>query len=239
MNKKTVGLAVGGTVLAALALSGALLFSPYAEKRPSPLMGTAIAEAGQIPVSSETPLMKSFLSPVPDERSVMIQVQRGDNLSRISKKYNVTVDLIKKINGLRGDSLRSGMKLKMPSCRLNIVVDKSLNTLLLKADEEALKTYVVSTGQNNSTPVGTFKITDKLANPTWYTAGAAIPPGSPKNGLGTRWMGLSKKGYGIHGTVEPERLGQQVTAGCVRMKNEEAEELFSFLPAGAEVTIVD
>ena len=52
-------------------------------------------------------------------------------------------------------------------------------------------------------------------------------------------MGLTAKGYGIHGTAEPEKLGQQVTAGCVRMKNEEVEELYGILPPGTEVTIVD
>ena len=78
-----------------------------------------------------------------------------------------------------------------------------------------------------------------MVNPTWYKAGTAVPYGSPKNILGTRWMGITKPSYGIHGTTEPEKIGQQVTAGCVRMKNEEVEELYNFLPVGTEVTIVD
>ena len=102
-----------------------------------------------------------------------------------------------------------------------------------------MKTYVVSTGTNNSTPVGVFKVTDKLINPTWYKSGAVVPHGSPANVLGTRWIGLTQKGYGIHGTTEPDKLGQQVTAGCVRMRNEEVEELFGFVVPGTEVTIVD
>jgi lipoprotein-anchoring transpeptidase ErfK/SrfK len=118
-------------------------------------------------------------------------------------------------------------------------VDKSTNTLVLKGDQDILKTYTVATGSNNSTPVGTFKITDKLENPTWYKAGAVIPPGGADNQLGTRWLGINLKGYGIHGTVEPEKLGQQVTAGCIRMKNEEVEELYSLVPPGTEVTITD
>ena len=92
---------------------------------------------------------------------------------------------------------------------------------------------------NNSTPVGVFKVTDKLVNPTWYKAGAVVPSGSPQNELGSRWLGISAKGYGIHGTIAPEKLGQQITAGCVRMKNEEVEELYSLVPPGTEVTIQD
>ena len=46
-------------------------------------------------------------------------------------------------------------------------------------------------------------------------------------------------GYGIHGTVEPESIGKQVTAGCVRMRNEEVEQLYMLIPTGTQVKIVD
>ena len=149
------------------------------------------------------------------------------------------MDVVKKMNGLATDKLSIGQRLKIPSVKFNMVIDKSQNTLILKGGEEVLKTYVVSTGSNNSTPVGVFKVTDKLVNPTWYKSGAVVPFGSPENVLGTRWIGLTHKGYGIHGTTEPDKLGQQVTAGCVRMRNEEVEELFGFVIPGTEVTIVD
>jgi lipoprotein-anchoring transpeptidase ErfK/SrfK len=87
--------------------------------------------------------------------------------------------------------------------------------------------------------VGTFKITTKLENPVWFKAGAVIPPESPDNVLGTRWLGFDIEGYGIHGTVEPDKIGQQVTAGCVRMRNHEVEELYKILPRNTEVTVVD
>ena len=110
---------------------------------------------------------------------------------------------------------------------------------MLKCDEEVFKTYVISTGKNNSSPVGTFKIVNKIANPTWFKAGVAVPPTSPENILGTRWMGFDLAGFGIHGTTEPQFLGQQVTQGCVRMANPEVEELYIMVPVGTEVTIVD
>ena len=171
--------------------------------------------------------------------SVSYSVRSGDNLTTIAKKHGVTVDTIQQANGLSGDRLDVGQQLKIPAYKLSVWVDKSDNTLVLKADEQVLKSYVVSTGANNSTPVGTFKITDKLENPTWYKAGAVKKPGDPDNQLGTRWMGFDLKGYGIHGTIEPQSLGQQITAGCVRMKNEEVEELYRLVPSGTAVTISD
>jgi lipoprotein-anchoring transpeptidase ErfK/SrfK len=122
----------------------------------------------------------------------------------------------------------------------SILVDKSENVLLLKDDGQVVKRYVVSTGKDNSTPAGKYKIINKLEDPTWYKPGGGVyKAGDKKNEIGTRWMGLSKKGYGIHGTIEPQRLGEQVSHGCVRMKNEEIEELFKLVPTGTPVTIKD
>jgi lipoprotein-anchoring transpeptidase ErfK/SrfK len=121
----------------------------------------------------------------------------------------------------------------------SILVDKSQNILILKSNEEVIKTYIVSTGANNSTPTGTFKIINKIPHPTWFKAGAVVPAGTPDNILGTRWLGFDLPGYGIHGTTEPQSLGQQVTQGCVRMANLEVEELYTIIPVGTEVTIID
>ena len=64
-------------------------------------------------------------------------------------------------------------------------------------------------------------------------------PLGPDNILGSRWMGFDLSEYGIHGTTEPETLGQQITQGCVRMSNAEVKELFAIIPVGTEVTVVD
>jgi lipoprotein-anchoring transpeptidase ErfK/SrfK len=87
--------------------------------------------------------------------------------------------------------------------------------------------------------VGTFKITSKLANPVWFKAGVVVPPESPENVLGSRWLGFDNPGYGIHGTIEPQTIGQQITQGCVRMLNKDVEELYAIVPVGTEVEIVD
>lgn len=205
------------------------------------LPAASAGAAAPLPPSAavESEAFKSLMSKAIDAHSSVHTVAKGDNLTRLSKKYGVPGELIQRINGLPDDKLRIGQKLKVPVYKFSAVVDKSQNTLILKGDEEVLKTYVVSTGSNNSTPVGTFTITDRLVNPTWYKTGAVVPYGSAENVLGTRWMGITQKGYGIHGTVEPEKLGTQCTAGCVRMRNDEVEELYAFLSTGSEVTVVD
>jgi lipoprotein-anchoring transpeptidase ErfK/SrfK len=149
------------------------------------------------------------------------------------------MDLVKVSNGMKTEVVRIGQKLRIWTGKFSVQVDKSQNVLMLKSGEDVLKVYNVSTGANNSTPVGTFKIVTKLEDPVWFKAGAVIPPESPENVLGTRWMGFDIQGYGIHGTVSPDKIGQQVTAGCIRMRNEEVEELYKVLPRGTEVTIVD
>ncbi|MDD5546902.1 MAG: L,D-transpeptidase family protein [Candidatus Omnitrophica bacterium] len=183
--------------------------------------------------------MKILFSPIVDSDSKEYTVQAGDTLVKIARVFGTTVDLIRKSNNLTGDNIRQGQRLKVVTSRFSVVVDKSQNILMLKQNDNVMKTYKVATGLNNCTPVGTFKITTKLVDPVWYKTGAAVPPGSPENILGTRWMGISKEGYGIHGTTDPSSLGKQVTAGCVRMLNSEVEELYGILPEGTEVTIVD
>lgn len=183
--------------------------------------------------------IKLLFSPVMTPKCVLYEIKPGDTLTKIARQFKTTPDLIKKSNNLSSDMINPGKKIKVWTAPFSILVDKSQNILILKSDEEIVKTYVVSTGKNNSTPVGTFKITSKLLNPTWFKTGAVIPAGSPENVLGTRWMGIDKPSYGIHGTTEPQSLGKQVTQGCVRMSNPEVEELYTIIPIGTEVVIVD
>ena len=214
----------------------AVFLGPFVENA---LAAQPAATVSVAPPSAETDAFRTLMSLAVDAHSALYQVKSGDNLTTISKKHGLTAALLKRINHLDSHALKPGMKLKVPAYKFSAVVDKSQNTLILKGDEDVLKTYVVATGKENGTPVGVFKVTNRLVNPTWYKAGAVVPSGNADNELGTRWLGLTAKGYGIHGTIHPETLGHQVTAGCVRMKNEEVEELYDFLTPGSEVTIVD
>ena len=183
--------------------------------------------------------MSILFSPIIEEGSVIYVVQPNDSLSKIAKKFDTTVGFIKRINNLTSDVIIAGQKLKINTGNFSIIVDKSQNLLFLKRGDNVIKTYVISTGADNSTPIGTFEIVNKLKNPTWYKTGAVISPDNPENILGSRWMGFDIKGYGIHGTTEPEQLGKQVTLGCVRMRNDQVEELYDIVPIGTEVTVID
>lgn len=184
--------------------------------------------------------IKMLFSDIPVKDSEVYVVEKGDNLTRIAKKFGTTPELIMSSNKLKNPSIQIGKKLKVNKARFSIVVDKSQNILTLKSGQEIIKTYRVSTGKNSCTPVGTFKVVNKIVDPPWYKEpGVAIPAGDPKNVLGSRWMGISKPSYGIHGTTQPESIGQSVTEGCVRMRNSEVEELYILVPVGTEVVITD
>lgn len=183
--------------------------------------------------------IKLLFSPTLTPKSMVYEIKPGDTITRIAREFETTGDLIMKSNNLSNDKILPGRKLKVWTAPFSILVDKSQNTLILKTDEEIIKTYIISTGKNNSTPLGTFKITNKLINPTWFKAGAVVAAGSPENILGTRWLGFNLPGYGIHGTTDPASLGKQFTDGCARMLNSDVEELYAIVPLGTEVTIVD
>jgi len=172
-------------------------------------------------------------------KDALYEVEPGDTLINIAKKFSTTVDLIKIANSLNSENIRAGAKLKISKAKYKILVDKSQNILTLLSDNDIVKVYRISTGENNCTPVGNFKIVNKIIDPAWYTEKAIVSAESPDNVLGSRWMGFNLAGYGIHGTTSPEKIGQQATKGCVRMINAEVEELYKIIPIGTEVTIVD
>ena len=100
-----------------------------------------------------------------------------------------------------------------------------------------MKVYDVAVGKTSTpSPTGKHRVINRVENPTWYAHGKAVPPGKT-NPLGTRWIGLSVKGYGIHGTNVPRSIGKAASHGCIRMKNGDVEDLFSRVEAGAEVEL--
>lgn len=188
---------------------------------------------------SEELNMKIIFSNLPVPHSIIHEAQNGDTLGALAQKYHTTVEFIKKSNYLTSDNIRAGQKLRVWTGSFNILVDKSQNILILKDGDEVVKVYKVATGANSSTPIGNFKITTKLIDPVWFNKGMVVPPESPQNVLGSRWLGFDLPGYGIHGTTEPDTIGRQATAGCVRMLNSEVEELYTLIPLGTPVVIVD
>lgn len=132
------------------------------------------------------------------------------------------------------EGVESAINLKPPTDGLYI--DKSRNIIQLYKDGQLMVEYPCCTGKDGCTPEGSFTVTSKLVDPTWYWQGEAIPPG-PDNGLGTRFLGISKKGYGVHGTNEPDSIGYSLSHGCVRLQNEDIEELYGMVHVGTVVVI--
>ena len=180
-----------------------------------------------------------IFSRIETKDSKFYTIEPGDSLHKIARKFGTTVELLKKSNGLSSSTIYPGDKLKIIRSPFSVRIDKSDNILQLRLGDRIIKNYQVATGANNITPVGEFTIKNKLVNPTWFHAGAVVSPDSPENILGTRWMGFDLRGYGIHGTTLPETIGSQSTAGCIRMFNKDVEELYSLIPVGTKVVVVD
>jgi lipoprotein-anchoring transpeptidase ErfK/SrfK len=100
-----------------------------------------------------------------------------------------------------------------------------------------IATFQVAVGAKVSpSPTGEFTIVSRVTNPTYYHRGTVIPTGKD-NPVGTRWVGLSLKGYGIHGTNAPGSIGRAASHGCIRLRNRDMERLFTLLRIGDVVHI--
>jgi L,D-transpeptidase catalytic domain/Putative peptidoglycan binding domain len=127
-----------------------------------------------------------------------------------------------------------------------IVIHRGSNRLALFNGEKSWRSFRVATGQAQyPTPTGSFTIVDMQRNPWWRPPDSdwakglkPIPPG-PGNPLGTRWMGLTAPGVGIHGTPDPASIGYSASHGCIRMLIPEATWLFDHVKIGTPVLIVD
>jgi len=179
-------------------------------------------------------------------------VKSGDALSKIAKKYNTTVSLIKSLNNKDTDIIKVGERLLVFNGKnsdnkntFSINVSKSKNTLDLLVNDKLFKRYPVGTGKFGKTPEVDFFVYDKIEEPPWTrpSDNKIIEYGDPENVLGTRWFALKSPenkeliGFGIHGTWERDSIGHQSSDGCVRMFNEDVEELFDLIPRNTKVTI--
>jgi len=118
-----------------------------------------------------------------------------------------------------------------------LVVSIPDRKLALVEDGEMVKVYHIGVGAKVSpSPTGTFKVVSRISEPTYYHPGVVIPAGAD-NPLGTRWIGLDHKGYGIHGTNVESSIGKAASHGCIRMHRQDIEELFADLQVGDQVEI--
>lgn len=185
----------------------------------------------------------------PDEK---VEVRSGDSLALIRKRVAkqsgllASDDLIRVINGL-GEGLNPiihpGDVLRIPTDRPNVLVDLDARLIVYRHGDEAVLAWECGIGrEGDDTPPGVYTIGVRQREPAYTPPGKMIPYGDKVNNpLGTRWLPWMENGvgnsYGIHGTWEPEGVGERVSQGCVRMRNEDVEVLYDLLPKGARVTV--
>jgi hypothetical protein len=180
-----------------------------------------------------------------------IAVVAGDSLIGVRKRaleldpqLLVCTGQIARANGLKGERIHPGQKLKIPLDRAKLVVDLDAHLVLYYLGDELVCLWPCGIGADRSpTKAGRYTVGEKTREPMWFRPGAApVPYGDPENPLGTRWIewvdekGRSS-GFGFHGTNEPASIGGAGSQGCIRMRDADVEELFEIAPKGAPVEV--
>lgn len=183
-----------------------------------------------------------IFSPRPSPGSEMYTIRPGDTLGRIAAQYGVPVECIRRVNHLSGNMIRPSERLKIVGGTRQIFVSKTDFELVVLLDGRYVASFTVGVGREGLTPEGEFVIASRIPEPSWSRSGEIIPYGDPRNILGTRWLGFqnteSLSGFGIHGSADDAGMGQEVSAGCVRMRNADVEIVYDFVPTGTHVLIV-
>jgi len=118
-----------------------------------------------------------------------------------------------------------------------LVVSIPDRMLAVIENDAVVTVYPIAVGATRTpSPVGTFTIVSRVTNPTYYKRGKTVAPGAA-NPVGTRWIGLSQKGYGIHGTNQPKSIGLAKSHGCIRLRNQDVERLFERVRPGDVVEL--
>ncbi|HEX4028929.1 MAG TPA: L,D-transpeptidase [Terracidiphilus sp.] len=133
---------------------------------------------------------------------------------------------------------QAGPQAAAPTHTRVIVVSLEDRKLALVEDGQVKKVYTVAVGKPSTpSPVGTFTIERRVRNPTYSHDGRVVAAG-PNNPVGTRWMGLSIRGYGIHGTNAPRSIGKAASHGCIRMARADLEALYAQVRVGDTVELI-
>lgn len=163
-------------------------------------------------------------------------VQPGDTLQSIAHRYDVSWQFLAKLNQVEPTRIRPGQELKVIRGPFSAVVDLSDSEITIHAHGYFVCRFPVGTGRDDSTPIGTFQVDDKLVDPTYYGPDGVVAHDDPTNPLGEHWLSIGDS-YGIHGTIDPDSIGKAESQGCVRLRNEDVAEVYDFLTVGSEVVI--
>lgn len=125
---------------------------------------------------------------------------------------------------------------------IRLVIKLSDRRVYVYQGDHIQTSYPVAIGKAGwETPTGTYQVRQLVRNPAWEHpwTGKIVPPG-PTNPLGSRWIGFWTDGHnhiGFHGTPDEELIGQAVSHGCVRMRDQDVQALFDLVTIGTPVMV--
>jgi lipoprotein-anchoring transpeptidase ErfK/SrfK len=187
----------------------------------------------------------------------LYEIKSGDALSRIANREGIKTNwrFLQRINGIADPGrIRAGQRIKVVQGPFHAEVDKKAHRIdiWLGEGEEAVfvRSLPVGLGEFDSTPQGGFRVRrgGKMVNPSWTNprTGERFAAADPNNPIGEFWIGLDgidphnlqEQGFGIHGTIEPDSIGQDRSMGCVRLADGDIDLLYEMLTEGNSVVLV-
>lgn len=209
-----------------------------------PLAIDKLAEAAKLTLFSPRPYKN-------DPLCEYVVVQPGDTLAKIAGRYTVSEDLLAAVNNIRDKNIvRLGQRLKVMRGPWHAVVRKSTHTMDVYLQDQYVRTFRVGLGVADSTPTGLWKTANHQEDPAWTDprTGHRWHPSDPGNPIGEYWIGLEgvegdalgQYGFGIHGTIELDSIGKDVSMGCIRLAPDDIALLYKLLvPGQSFVAITD
>ena len=176
-------------------------------------------------------------------------VESGDTLVKIAKQLKLFEDFLAEVNGIANKNfIRQGMRLKVVHGPFHAAISKSDHLMHVYLQDVYVRSFRVALGVNGGTPTGRWKVVNHQENPSWVDprTGKRWHADDPQNPIGEYWIGLEgtrggavgQFGYGIHGTIEPGSIGQDVSMGCVRLSPDDVALLYRLLVPGESFVTV-
>jgi hypothetical protein len=176
-----------------------------------------------------------FFSPQPHFEEPYV-VQPGDQMRVIAQRYRISWDYLARLNHTEPRKLRATQRLKVVRGPFSAIISLSAFELVVHLRGVYVRSYRCGAGTPGTTPKGTFTVKNKLKNPTYYGPDGVIAADDPANPLGERWIDIGNS-YGIHGTIEPRSIGRNESRGCIRLLNDDIDEVYDLLTIGSTVRI--
>ena len=170
-------------------------------------------------------------------------IEFGQTINGLARRYNITENLLMAINHItEPHRIRVGQRLKIIRGPFRASISKSQHRMDILLGDTMVRTFRVGLGTNGGTPIGRWRVKNKLENPDWADPrnGRYYASEDPENPIGEYWIGLhclegdclGRQGFGIHGTTEPDSIGANMSMGCVRLVPEDISDVFDLLVRG-------